>query len=224
MSTEAMRRYAAEIYRLQEDREYVGISDLAEQVGASLQAISRMLGRLKQGGYVDHEPYRGVRLTREGEKIAMPAIRRHRLLEVFLVRMMNFGWHEVHDITDRFEQGIDDLLEKRIDLLLGHPTRCPHGEPIPTPEGEMPAVHDASLVTMELGKTYTLSRVRVHDPDKLQYLGELGLFPGVKFSLMSFAPFNGPVRIRMGREEMVLSHELAAALFVEEPETTPRTS
>ena len=216
MSTAAMRRYAAEIYRLQEDREFVGVSDLAEHVGTSLQAISRMLGRLKQGGYVDHEPYRGVRLTPEGEKIAMPAIRRHRLVEVFLVRVMNFGWDEVHDMSDRFELGIDDLLEKRIDLLLDHPKRCPHGEPIPSPEGEMPVVRDASLVTKEKGKTYTLSRVRVHDPDKLHYLGELGLYPGVKFSLLSFSPFNGPVRISMDRNEMVLSHELASALFVEE--------
>lgn len=211
-----MRRYAAEIYRLQEDREYVGISDMAEQVGASLQAISRMLGRLKQAGYVDHEPYRGVRLTPEGEKIAMPAIRRHRLVEVFLVRVMKFGWDEVHDMSDRFELGIDDLLEQRIDLLLDHPQRCPHGEPIPSPDGVMPVVQDASLVNKEKGKTYRLSRVRVHEPEKLHYLGELGLYPGVKFSLLSFSPFNGPVRIAMGRDEMVLSYELAAALFVEE--------
>jgi Fe2+ transport system protein FeoA len=80
----------------------------------------------------------------------------------------------------------------------------------------MPVVRDASLVTREKGKTYQLSRVRVHDSDKLQYLGELGLYPGVNFSLLSFAPFNGPVRILMGRDEMVFSYELAAALFVEE--------
>jgi DtxR family Mn-dependent transcriptional regulator len=215
MSTAAMRRYAAEIYRLQEDLEYVGISDLAEQVGASLQAISRMIGRLKQGGYVDHEPYRGVRLTPAGEIIAMPAIRRHRLVEVFLVRIMNFGWDEVHSLSDRFEMGIDDLIEKRIDQLLGHPTRCPHGEPIPTPEGQMPVSNDASLVEQPLGTECRLSRVRVHDPDKLHYLGELGLYPGVQFRLISIAPFNGPVRILVGRNEMVLSHELAAALYVE---------
>lgn len=86
--TLAMRRYAAEIYRLQEDRPYVGLTELAEHVDASLQAISRMLGRLKEAGYVEHEPYRGVRLTEDGERIAMPAIRRHRLVENFLVNVM----------------------------------------------------------------------------------------------------------------------------------------
>ena len=91
-----------------------------------------MIRRLKTGGYILHEPYRGVRLTQEGEVIALPAIRRHRLIEVYLVRKMNFGWHEVHEVTDQFELGIDDLLENRIDDLLAHPTRCPHGEPIPT--------------------------------------------------------------------------------------------
>ena len=213
--TAAMRRYAAEIYRLQEERPHVSLSDLAEPIDASLQAISRMMGRLKEEGYIEHEPYRGVRLTKAGEEIALPAIRRHRLVEVFLVRVMRYGWHEVHDVSDRFELGIDDTLEERIDLLAGHPTRCPHGEPIPTKDGKMPVLNDKSLVTVELGKPYRLSRVRVHDPEKLEYLGDLGLTPGATFSLLSIAPFNGPVRIQHGRQEVVLSHELASALFVE---------
>lgn len=214
MVTEAMRRYAAEIYRLQESQDYVSISELAEHICVSFQAISRMISRLKKGGYIIHEPYRGVRLTREGEIIALPAIRRHRLIEVFLVRIMEFGWHEVHDVTDQFELGINDLLEQRIDELLDHPTRCPHGEPIPTLDGEMPVIRDASLVESEAGRDYRISRVRVHDPEKLQYLGELGLYPGNQFRALSFAPFNGPVHILMDRHEIVLSYELAAALFV----------
>lgn len=215
MITDAMRRYAAEIYRLQEDQEYVSISELSEHIYVSLQAISRMVGRLKKGGYIIHEPYRGVRLTHEGETIALPAIRRHRLIEVFLVRVMGFGWHEVHDVSDQFELGINNQLEQRIDEILGYPSRCPHGEPIPSPDGEMPAVQDASLVESKVGKTYRISRVRVHDPDKLLYLGNLGLYPGAEFSVLSFAPFSGPVHIQMDHKDIVLSYELAAALFVE---------
>lgn len=215
MTTAAMRRYAAEIYRLQEYRNFVSISDLSEHLCVSLQAISRMIRRLKTGGYILHEPYRGVRLTQEGEVIALPAIRRHRLIEVYLVRKMNFGWHEVHEVTDQFELGIDDLLENRIDDLLAHPTRCPHGEPIPTLDGKMPVIKDNSLVESQVGETYRISRVRVHDPDKLRYLGDLGLYPGAAFRALSFAPFNGPVHIQVDRQEVVLSHELAAGLFVE---------
>lgn len=215
MITAAMRRYAAEIYRLQENHDFVSISDLSENLCVSLQAISRMIRRLKTGGYIIHEPYRGVRLTQEGEIIALPAIRRHRLIEVFLVRNMKFGWHEVHEVSDQFELGIGDLLEKRIDELLDHPTRCPHGEPIPTADGRMPVINDTSLVESSAGETYRISRVRVHDPDKLRYLGEFGLYPGAALRALSFAPFNGPVHIQIDRQEVVLSHELAASLFVE---------
>lgn len=210
-----MRRYAAEIYRLQEDSEYVGLTDLAEHVDASLQAASRMLRRLKAAGLVEHEPYKGVRLLPDGEIAAYPALRRHRLAEVFLVRVMHFGWDEVHDLTDTFEQGIDDLLEERIFELAGRPVRCPHGEPIPTSEGEMPVLNDRSLVEFSPGRRVRLSRVRVHDPEKLRYLARLGLLPGAEFTLHSLAPFDGPVTLRLARAEVVLSFELGAALFVE---------
>jgi DtxR family Mn-dependent transcriptional regulator len=210
-----MRRYAAEIYRLQEDRPYVTLSDLSEHVSASHQAISRMVTRLKERGFVEHEPYRGVRLTRAGEIIALPAIRRHRVAEVFMVRVLGFGWDEVHDYSDRFELGIDDAIEDRLFEAAGRPTRCPHGEPIPGKDGAMPALNDASLVKMHSGERYRLSRVRIHDSEKLNYLGQLGLYPGACLRYLSQAPFKGPVRILRGKEEIVLSHELAEGLFVE---------
>lgn len=212
--TFAMRRYAAEIFRLQEDVEYVGLSDLAEEVQTSLQAASRMISRLKSAGIVDHEPYRGVRLTEDGAAIAMPAIRRHRLAELFLVRQLGFGWDEVHAMTDQFELGINERIEDQIDRLLGHPSRCPHGEPIPDKQGNMPSLQDRSLVTLETGSRYRISRVRVHEPAKLRYLADLELLPGAEFKLLSFSPFEGPVRIQIGHHEQVLSYELAASLWV----------
>ena len=213
--TYTMQRYAAEIYRLQEHHEYVSLSELAEEVDASLQAISRMLGRLKEGGFIEHEPYRGVKLTKEGERIALPAIRRHRLSEVFLVRVMGFGWHEVHSLTDQFEMGVDQTIEDRMFAVCGYPSRCPHGEPIPTKEGVMPVLKDASLVEMQEKQSYTISRVRIHDPEKLGYLGELGLLPNTIFQLKSFSPFRGPVRITLKQQDVILSYELAAGLYVE---------
>jgi DtxR family transcriptional regulator, Mn-dependent transcriptional regulator len=214
-ATPAMRRYAAEIYRLQEGREYVSLTELSEHVDASLQAISKMINKLRESGYLEHEPYRGFRLTQTGMHIALPAIRRHRLGEVFLVKVMGFGWHEVHDYSDQFELGIDQRLEDRMNELCGKPTRCPHGEPIPTKEGVMPTLIDASLVTLPTAREYRISRVRIHDPEKLAYLGELKLIPDTRFTLESIAPFRGPVRIRVGRSEVILSYELAEALYVE---------
>jgi DtxR family Mn-dependent transcriptional regulator len=222
MITPTMRRYAAEIYRMQEQQPYVSLSDLAEEVGTSNQAVSRLVARLRNLGLVKHAPYRGVRLSISGEQIALPAIRRHRITEVFLVRVLGFGWDEVHDFSDRFELGLDDRIEERIYEAAGRPQRCPHGEPIPTKGGRMPILEDASLVEMKSGETYRLSRVRIHEPEKLRYLGELGLYPGTTFELVSQAPFNGPVHIRNGRQEIVLGHDLAAGLFVEGASNHPQ--
>jgi DtxR family Mn-dependent transcriptional regulator len=145
----------------------------------------------------------------------MPAIRRHRLVEVFLVRIMGYDWAEAHDLADTFERGVDDALEDRIDEMTGHPTRCPHGDPIPSKDGVMPLVDDIELVALPSGQEGVLSRVRTHDPDKLRYLASIGLVPGVHFSLMSCAPFNGPMRLIYGDRDEVLGYELAKALRVE---------
>lgn len=214
MATPAMKRYAAEIYRLQEDHSSVGVSDLSHVADVSVQAATRMVGKMKEDGYLEHEPYRGVTLTEKGEEIAMPALRRHRLVEVFLVEVMNFDWNEAHDLSDHLELGINDILEDRIDTITGHPTRCPHGEPIPSPEGIMPEVHDLSLVDVEPPHRCEMSRVRTHDPEKLSYIKKLGLVPGVRFEVLSRAPFEGPIRIRLDREETVLGYDLASVLFV----------
>jgi DtxR family Mn-dependent transcriptional regulator len=211
----AMRRYAAEIYRLQQDYEQVPLSLLSASVEASAQAISRMIRRLSQAGYLTHEPYRGVRLTPEGERIAMPALRRHRLVEVFLVRVMGYDWAAAHDLSDVFERGVNGEIEDRIDHLTGHPTRCPHGEPIPSKEGVMPEVNDIPLIEVPSGSDCVISRVRTHDLDKLTYIAELGLVPGVSFHLLSCAPFNGPLRLQMKPHDPVIGYELANSLWVE---------
>jgi DtxR family Mn-dependent transcriptional regulator len=214
-ATPAMQRYAAEIYRLQQDYEIVPLASVADEVDTSIQAVSRMVKRLIQAGYLTQKRYRGVRLTPAGEKIAMPAIRRHRLAEVFLVRVMGYDWAEAHTLTESLVLGVNDELEGRIDELSGHPTRCPHGEPIPTREGIMPVVNDRPLVDFNSGVEVKISRVRTHDLDKLRYFAELGLVPGKKFSLLSCAPFRGPLRLRDDRFDHVIGYELASSLWVE---------
>ena len=215
MSTPAMKRYAAEIYRLKQDYPYVGIAELSESVQASLQATSRMIGRMKEMGYLEHEPYRGVRLTPSGERIAMPALRRHRLTEVFLVKVMKYDWASAHELSDVFERGINEEIEDRIDDLTGHPMRCPHGEPIPDKEGNMPVVTDTPLIEVPSGSDCIVSRVRTHDAEKLRYVAQLGLVPGTAFHLLSCAPFKGPLRLQLPHHDNIIGHELAASLWVE---------
>jgi DtxR family Mn-dependent transcriptional regulator len=175
-----------------------------------------MVRRLHQGGLVDHLPYRGVRLTPSGRKAALLGIRRHRLVERFLVQVLKFGWHEVHDEADELQKGITQILEDRIDELMGHPATCPHGDPIPSRDGIMPELNDIPLTVVPPGAKGRISRVKTREPEKLQYLAEIGLVPGAPFELVNRAPFNGPLRLKIGsdRPEQVIGVELAAALWV----------
>jgi DtxR family Mn-dependent transcriptional regulator len=210
-----MRRYAAEIYRLQQDHEQVPLSLLSSHVDASAQAISTMIKRLNKSGYLVHEPYKGVRLTATGERIAMPSLRRHRLTEVFLVKVMKYDWASAHELSDVFERGVNDELEERMDELAGHPTRCPHGEPIPSKDGIMPKVKDEALIGVPSGSDCVISRVRTHDADKLRYIAEIGLVPGKPFHLFSCAPFKGPLRLQMKPQDHLIGYELASSIWVE---------
>jgi DtxR family Mn-dependent transcriptional regulator len=215
MATPAMQRYAAEIFRLQQDSQFVGLAELSESANSSMQATARMVGRMKQLEYLEHERYRGVRLTGKGEQIAMPALRRHRLVEVFLVKVMKYGWDEAHDLSDTFALGVNDQVEDRIDEITGRPTRCPHGEPIPSKDGVMPIVKDVPLLEVPSGSECVISRVRTHDGEKLRYIAELGLVPGVSFHLLSCAPFKGPLNLQMEQHHHLIGYELAGSLWVE---------
>ncbi|MBI5822785.1 MAG: metal-dependent transcriptional regulator [Chloroflexi bacterium] len=210
----AMQRYAAEIYRLQQDHEQVPLSTLSLHVESSAQATASMVKRLQKHGYLAHEPYRGVALTPAGEQIAMPSLRRHRLTEVFLVKVMRYDWATAHELADTFERGINDRLEDRMDELAEYPTRCPHGEPIPSKDGVMPRVDDIPLIDIPSGSECVISRVRTHDLEKLTYIGELGLVPGIEFHLLSCAPFKGPLRLKMKMHDHLIGYELACSLWV----------
>ena len=209
-----MREYLAEIFRLQEYEPTVSTTSLADRLDVSAPAVPRMLKRLKNAGYVKHIPYQGVELTGRGRGEALQEIRRHRILEVFLVDVMEFRWHEAHEHADQLGPGLNDQLTQRMFEMAGSPTRCPHGEPIPDPEGKLPELHDTCVINLSVGHSGEVSRVRTHEPEKLEYFATLGLVPGVPVELAGRAPFNGPIRLRVGREEVVLGMELAKSLWL----------
>lgn len=217
MSTDTMRDYLAEAYRIayyQKDDLYVSTSALAEVLHVSAPAVTRMVQRLKEVGYLEHEPYKGIKLTDYGQQEALTTIRKHRLVERFLVDVMGFGWHEVHDFADDFGTGVSDTLVERMYDMAGKPRRCPHGEPIPTRDGVMPRVVDYPLHNVEVGNDYMVSRANTHDSDKLRYLDTLGLRPGASLTLLDRAPFNGPLKVLVNQSEHFLGHELAEVLRV----------
>ncbi|MEZ4644673.1 MAG: metal-dependent transcriptional regulator [Chloroflexota bacterium] len=210
----AMREYLAEIYRLQQDNPTVSTTTLAERLNVSAPAVPRMLKRLKSAGFVKHIPYQGVELTELGTKEALLEIRRHRILEVFLVQIMGFSWDETHEHADALGHGLNDTLTQRMAEMTNFPTRCPHGEPIPNEQGEMPDLSDISIINLGVGQKGTISRVRTNEPEKLRYFASLQLVPGTKFEIVGRAPFNGPMRLRIDQEEVVLGIELTKSLWV----------
>ncbi len=216
----AMREYLAEIYRLQEDEPTVSTTSLAERLDVSAPAVPRMLKRLKSAGYVKHIPYQGVELTERGRNEALRELRRHRILEVFMVDVMGFRWDEVHEHADQLGQGLNDAITQRMAEMTDHPTRCPHGEPIPDEEGNLPEVDDICIINLGVGHKGAVSRVRTHEPERLQYFASLGLVPGAEFSIAGRAPFNGPMRLQLDREEVVLGVELTKSLWVTKEEVT----
>lgn len=209
------REYLGEIYRLERSPEGVTTSALAERLEVSSSAVARMLRRLDQLGLLTHVPYQGVKLSETGEREALRSIRRHRLLEVFLVKVMGFGWDEVHAEAHGLQLTISDAFEDRMDTVSGFPTHCPHGDPIPTKDGRIAPTNDMPLSDLAVGSAAVLRRVKTEDGEKLRYLAELGLVPGVPLRVLGRAPFNGPLRIHANGRERVLGTELAKSLRVE---------
>lgn len=214
-----MREYLGEIYRLQSTPEGATTSLLAERLEVSPSAVVRMLRRLAEAKMLTHTPYKGVTLTPAGEREALKSIRRHRLLEVFLVKVMGFGWEEVHAESHGLQLTISEAFEDRMDAVCGYPTHCPHGDPIPTKEGRIAPTNDQPLMEVGGGASAVVRRVKTEDADKLRYLAELGLVPGTPIRVVNRAPFNGPLRLQIGAgakpAEHVIGTEIAQVVRVE---------
>lgn len=216
-ATESMQEYLAEAYRIacyQPESPFVSTSALADELNVSAPAVTRMVQRLKHAGFLEHEPYRGIRLTAAGELEALANIRRHRLVERFLVDVMGFGWHEVHDDADDLGLVVSDVLVDKMDEMSGYPKRCPHGEPIPSADGIMPRIIDYPLPQVEVNRDYVISRVHTHDEHKLRYFSELRIEPGKQFRLVMRAPFKGPLQLLVDGQTHFLGNELAGSLRV----------
>ncbi len=213
-----MRGYLAEIYRLQEnadpDEPYVSTSALADVLFVSPPAVNRMVGKLKEMGYLHHEPYQGISLTQAGNNEALLELRRHRIIEAFLVTVMNFGWHEVHHEAHLMSSGTSEILLQRMLEMAGQPTTCPHGEPIPDANGVLPKIHDERLNKADIGQDLQITRVTTREPDRLEYLEALGLTPGRKIHLLHKAPFNGPLQLKIGDEFRIIGDNLAHLIRV----------
>jgi DtxR family Mn-dependent transcriptional regulator len=213
---EAVENYAKAIYAL-ERRESAPVTTnaLAERLGVTPASASGMVKKLGSLGLVRHEPYRGVELTDDGERVALEVLRHHRLLELYLAERLDMPWDRVHDEAEILEHVISEELEELIAAKLGHPTHDPHGDPIPTPELTIDEGATVTMQALDAGDNGVFVRISDSDPEMLRYLGERGIALGDRFEVVDKQPFAGPVFVRFGSETHVLGGALAQAMRVE---------
>ena len=211
--TAVIQDYVKELYKLQAGGR-ASTSALAERMSVAPASATAMLKKLAGLGLVDHEPYRGARLTPAGERVAIEVIRHHRLLEQYLAETLGVAIDAVHAEADRLEHALSEELEALIDASLGFPTHDPHGDPIPTAELAFAPTDVMPLATLDTGATATVRRVPDSDTDLLRYLVGLGLVPGAEVTVAAIAPFGGPVTVRAGGDEYAISRELAGRIGV----------
>ena len=213
--TAAVEDYLKAIYMLEGSGEAASTNALAARLEVTPAAVSGMLRKLAGLGLVEHEPYRGVRLTERGRFVALEVIRHHRLLELFLVENLGMGWDEVHAEAEVLEHVLSEELEELIAAKLGNPTHDPHGDPIPTRDGLMPDEPTVSLQALGAGDCGRFVRISDSDPEMLRYLTARGIAPGDDLEVVEKQPFDGPVFASFGGEVHVLGGSLARAMGVE---------
>lgn len=218
----AAEDYLKAVYSLTRgERGAAATTDLAARLGVSAGSVSMMVKRLDEAGLVVHAPYRGVELTPEGERLALGVIRRHRLLEAFLVSSLDIPWDEVHGYAEELEHAASDELIEVIADKLGDPSADPHGDPIPSRRLEIEERATMSLASLEPGERATLVRVSDSDPAMLRYLTERGIGIGDELEMIGRQPFDGPCEIRIGRRKHALGLALADAIRVRRPGASP---
>jgi DtxR family Mn-dependent transcriptional regulator len=212
--TVAMEDYLKCIYSLERKNQVVSNSLLADKMEVSPASATAMIKKLAELTLAEHEPYHGVRLTESGLRIALEITRHHRLIELYLSETLGVPWDKVHDEAEKWEHVLSEDLEDRMDKVLGHPTRDPHGSPIPSRDGHIEPSDHQSLVELEAGASGEVVEVSDHDADILRYFTELGIGLKTKLTILKVEPFDGPLTIKIGDNEQVLGRAVAEHIFV----------
>ena len=200
MQSETVEKYLKTIYEIQQYGGRVKTSNLARTLGVTAGSVTDMIKRLSnvRPKLVSHELHKGVALTPSGKKIALSVIRRHRLLETFLNRVLGFSWDEVHEEAEKLEHHISSRLTDAIADFLNHPQYDPHGDPIPEKDGKMKTDDYQSLAATPVGESVRIARVRHNDAELLRYLDQLGIRLETIATVIEKAPFDGPLSFRVG--------------------------
>jgi DtxR family Mn-dependent transcriptional regulator len=214
---ESVEMYLKTIAKLADGNKPVPVTNVAEHLKISTVSASEMIRRLQDLDLLDHMPYKGVRLTAEGRRQANVVIRRHRLWERFLTDKLGIPWEQVHEFACRLEHATETEITEALADYLGQPAICPHGNPIPSPDGEMPLGKGVPLTDLKVGECGVIARIHPEGESKsvCSYLAKRRIKPGVGVKVEEIAPLNGPISVSVNGESHVLGRTIAIHVLVE---------
>ncbi|WP_433733065.1 metal-dependent transcriptional regulator [Nocardia sp. CA-129566] len=195
-------------------QEKVSTKLLAERIGVSASTVSEAVRKLADQGLVEHARYGSITLTEHGRRAAVAMVRRHRLIETFLVNELGYGWDEVHDEAEVLEHAVSELLMARIDAKLGYPDRDPHGDPIPSADGAVPTPPARQLSDFRAGESGHVARISDADPDMLRYFDSVGIALDTPIVVVERRDFAGTIAIRIADRTIDLGSPAAEAIWL----------
>lgn len=211
---------------LQSGSDSVATGQVANRLGVSPGTVTSMLKTLAESGLANYRPYEGVTLSESGRVLALRMLRRHRLIEQFLVETLQLSWDQVHEEAENMEHAISDFVVDRIDEYLGHPEVDPHGDPIPAADGQLRGSGPSAvpLNSCETGQQVQISRVMNQDPDFLRYLSEAGIEVGTVAGVATNSPEAGIVELTVNSRPVSIGHQAAVDLLVVQPKPDQLTT
>lgn len=215
-NSESMEMYLKSVAELGGTRSPVPIGQVADRMGVTSVSANEMMKRLAAQGWIEHQPYKGVVLTSVGRRLANNVIRRQRLWECFLVDSLQLDWAKSHEFACDLEHATSDAVAEALDVYLGHPERCPHGNPIPAADSEAHLEAGTALSDLLIGQAARIVSITPAGEEVLAYLHERGVLPGRRVTVVEAAPLEGPLTLRLDESEVALGLNLAALVIVEE--------
>lgn len=207
--------YIKNIYKLQNDRDKVTTSSLADALHVSAASVTDMIKKLSDRSLIKYMPYQGVELTKGGRKMALRTLRRHRLWEMFLVEFLGYTWDEVHDEAEKLEHIMSEDLEARIDKALGYPKHDPHGHPIPTKSGEIVEDDHPSLADLKINNSGMVIRVNDASQSLLKHMASIGIQIQSPVKVLDIVEFDGSMLVQIQENDVYVSRQVARNIFIE---------
>jgi len=206
--------YLEAIYRLEERDGSAKTMQLASMLKVMPGSVTNTIEHLEKHKLVIHEPYKGVKLTEKGQKLALKIIRRHRLAERLLTDILHLDWSKVHDEACKLEHNLSETVVKPLEKALGNPQTCPHGNPIPSEQGKVSEAKSELLIDLSPGECGVITKITEEKQDLLQYLATLGLVPSASVKIEEKAPFNGPIIVKAMGASYALGRNVASIIWV----------